>query len=520
MSNTPPQLQSPGSVQSVRPNQSTLVAAKGGAILFAGRLFVYASRFLIAVFVARILGAGQYGLYNLGLVAVELTTFLASLGMATTLVRYIPIFNSRKDEAGIWGALQIGLGLTTLLSLLAGAGLYILAEPMANQLFNEPRLVPLLRLVSIAVPIFNLGDMAAAATRGFKNMKYTVIAQNFAHPIARAIILIILFLSIGLNAKRALLTSLLAEVVVVVLLLYFLNKQFLLFRPLNTGRRDLKEFLQFSWPVYLSNFVWKFGGNIKTVLLGAFGAVTNVGIFALANQITLLGDMFHDSLGSVAQPIIAELHSQGKQAELKHFYQLMTKWTVTINMPLFLVLVLFPDEIMELFGQSFAAGALILRILAWTGLVDIATGICGVMLDMTGFTRLKLANTTFTLAVSIGLSIWLIPIWGLIGAAVASLAASIIVNVLRVVEIFFLLRILPYNLAFLKPITAGLVTAGVILIGQIFLLPQANLLYLFANILVLFTIYVGMTLLLGISAEDKATLAHLRTRLGAKFLRG
>jgi hypothetical protein len=36
---------------------------------------------------------------------------------------------------------------------------------------------------------------------------------------------------------------------------------------------------------------------------------------------------------------------------------------------------------------------------------------------------------------------------------------------------------------------------------------------------VLFVVYVGMTFLLGVSAEDKAIFAHFRKRLGAKFLR-
>lgn len=524
VSNLPGRLDVSDSAPAPVSMESTLFqAAKGSGITFAGRLYVYGSRFVIAVVLARLLAAGQYGLFNLGLTAVELFTYLSSLGLATALVRYVAHFKARRDEAGLWGTLQFSFVASMAFSAVFGVILFTLSDPIALGLFHEPRLAPLLQMVSLFVPVFTLSDMAAAATRGFKNMKYTVIAQNFTQPTIRLILIITLAVFVDLNARWALTASGLTELIVAGLLIYFLNMQFSLRRPVHAGRREGRMLLTFSLPVYASNLILRFSGNIRAVLLGMFGAVANVGVFALASQINLLGDMFHSSIVVVAQPIISDLYTRDARKQLARFYQTITKWSLMVNLPFFLILVLFSEPIIALFGKSFAEGAAVLRITAWVGLVDIATGICGVMLDMTDRTRLKLINTIIAVGLSIGVSILLIPAWGLIGAAVSMLASSILINLLRIAEVFILFRMLPYNMEFLKPAIASAATVGAMLLISRLLPPgwdnQVNLAYLIIDCLILLAVYAGATLLLGLSEEDRTIVARLRKRMTARFLR-
>jgi O-antigen/teichoic acid export membrane protein len=376
-------------------------------------------------------------------------------------------------------------------------------------------------MVSLFIPIFNLSDMAAAATRGFKSMKYTVIAQNVAQPMIRLVLILALAILFGLNAQRALLAAGATELIVAVLLLYFLNKLFRLRRRLWEGRREVGRLLKFTFPVYLSNLVIRFGGNIKSILLAMFGAISNVGVFAIVSQVTLLGDMFHQSIGLVAQPIISELYSRNDMKELGRVYQTMTRWTVTINLPLFLILILFPLPILSIFGKSFIAGAAALSVMAWTGFVDIATGICGIMLDMTDKTRLKLFNTVFAYVISIGLSIALIPPLGVMGAALSTLASATLINLLRVAEVFVLYRVLPYNVQFLKPLAAGLAAVGAAIVVAGWLPPGSgdalNAIFLIIDCAILAAVYVGTLLLLGLSKEDRAILERLRRRVLNRF---
>ncbi|MBE7472369.1 MAG: oligosaccharide flippase family protein [Anaerolineales bacterium] len=86
------------------------------------------------------MAAEQYGLYNLSFAAVEIAAGLAACGLGAALVRYIPIYRSRQDENRLWGTIQIGLILPALVSLFLSIALYILAIPIAEQWFEEPKL--------------------------------------------------------------------------------------------------------------------------------------------------------------------------------------------------------------------------------------------------------------------------------------------------------------------------------------------------------------------------------------------
>ena len=502
----------------VKTDQNILTVAKGGSIVFAGGAFEYGVRFVMGILLARLLGAEQLGMYNLALTAATVASGLALLGLRSAMVRFVSLAIGRRDEAGLWGTLQVGLGLTTLVSLLMGGGLYVLAHPIAAQLFHEPRLAPLLRLVSVIVPLMALNEIFAAATRGFKKMQYTVVAQNIYQHIVRLILIVVLAV-VGLNATNALVAFGLATVVVFVLLLYFLNKLFSLKRPIKKARREIKEIVKFSLPLYLSDLLSTFGGNVQTVLLGAWNTVTTVGVFTVATHVNLVGRMFHLSIVTASMPIVSDLYDQADREQLRRFYQTMTKWTFMVNLPIFLILVLFPDLILSVFGQSFVGGATALTILAWGNLVNVGTGICGVLLDMSGNTHFKLVNTLVTIALTLGLNILFIPRLGLVGAAIASAASAVAVNLLRLVEVYMLFRLLPYDLRFLKPIAAGLVALAATM-GTRRLLPvEGGLVYPLTSMVVLLLVYGGSILVLGLSQEDRAVLVRLRGRLGAVLSR-
>jgi O-antigen/teichoic acid export membrane protein len=504
---------------SPRADQHILTVAKGGVIVFAGLLFKQGGRFVIGVLQSRLLGPEQLGMCHLALTATTVAASLAMLGLTSALVRYVSLSVSRRDTAGLWGTLQVGLGLPAIVSVFAGAGLFALAGPIAGYVFREPRLVPLLRMVSLAVPFFALGETTAAATQGFKKMQYAAIARNISQPLIRLVLLVVLAIIVGLNSARALATYTIAVIAVAVMLLYFLNRLFSLRRPLREGRRDTREMLGFALPVYLSGLIGTFGGNVKTVLLGALNTVTSVGIFVVADQVNVIGRLFHGSITAASAPIISELYDRGEREQLGRFYQTVTKWTFTLNLPMFLIVLLFPGPILSIFGKSFMDGATALVILAWANLVDTGTGICGLMIDMTGNTPLKLVNSLVTFVLVIGLDVLLIPRWGLIGVAVASVATSVAVNLLRLLEVYLLFRLQPYNRTFLKPVAAGLIAmAAAWGVPQVFPF-EAKLVYTAINAGILLAAYAGMVLVLRLSEEDRTVLARLRRHAESMLLR-
>ena len=507
-----------GAYQSQESDHSVLLAAKGGSIVFIGSLFGYGGQLVLGIFLTRLMGAEQYGQYKVAVIAGEMAAGFALLGLDCALVRFVALFASRRDTPGLWGTLQVGLGITALLSLLIGSGLFVLATPLALNVFHEPRLIPLLRLASLIVPISALTTALGAATMGFNKMQYNAGAKQIAQPLTRLILLIPLAL-LGLTAGKAMTAYIAGLIVTLALLSFFLNHLFSLKRPLKTARRDTKEIILFSLPAYFSSLISTFGPGLQTVLLGSLNTMATVGIFAVANQVSTASTLFNQSIGTASSPIVSELHGREDKKQMAHFYQTTAKWMFTVNLPMFLIVLLLSKPILEIFGEEFVVGSTALAILALANLVIAAAGISDGVLAMTGNTSVKLANSVVQAVLSIGMCILLIPRWGAFGAAAAVLVSSTVIHLLLVVEVFVLFRMLPYTVGFLKPVTAGLAALVTGWLMHQLLQTDTHLALAALNAIVILAVYASMILLLGLSPEDKAIFAQLQRRITTAFSR-
>ena len=507
-----------GAVQPHESDRTIMLAAKGGSIVFVGSLFGYASQLVLGIILTRLMGAEQYGQYKVALIAGEMAAGFALLGLDYAMVRFVSLFASKGDTAGLWGTLQSGVGISLLSSLLIGVGLFALATPLALHVFHEPKLVPLLRLASLIVPFSTLSRILSAATMGFNKMQYNVGAQQIAQPLTRMIVLVPLAL-LGLTAGKAMIPYIVGLIVACALLLYFLNHLFSLRRPLQTARRDSKALIRFSLPVYFSGLIDTFGPSLQTVLLGSLNTMATVGIFAVANQVSTASSMFNASIGTASSPIISELHGQEDKKQLARFYKTTTKWMFMVNLPMFIIVLLLAEPILTIFGKDFLGGSITLIILALANLVIAAAGVSDGLLAMTGYTTLKLVNSAVQAVLTIGLCILLIPRWGAYGAALSELVTLGVFHMLLVSEVFVLFRMLPYTMSFLKPIVAGLVALVIGWLIRQWLHIDTQLLLAALNAVAIFAAYLGMILLLGLSPEDRAVFVHLRERIGARFSR-
>ena len=514
MANTETILASP--VPAATFEQNILLTAKSGGVVFVGKLFNFVSRLIVTLLLTRLLGPEQYGLYNIALSAATIAGGLALVGLDAALVRYIALYAGRRDEERVWGSIQIALGISIVLSALMSAFLFASAHVLANDVFHNAALAPVLQLISFIVPFLTLSDVLAGATRGFKHMEHMVIAQNFAQPLTR-VLLLSAFAVVGLNILEAVVIFGVADLIASLILVYFLNQQFSLRRPLSAARREPREVLSYSVPMWLAGMITTFRASIQTILLGSLNTVFTVGIFSVANQLNLFADLVQTSVTTAVRPIIVEVHDRNNREQLGRLYQTISKWMFSFNLPVFLIVVMFPTQILSIFGKDFTQGATALVLLSWASLVDAGTGMCGAILDMTGYSRLKLANAIIRLALVMSLSLLLIPNYGMMGAALAVLAGETLVNTLRVVQVYFLFRLLPYNASFFKPVLAGMAALIVTLMAGNWLPVMIGNLQVVLQIVLLVSVYIGAILVFGLEPEDRAILARVKKRASRKM---
>jgi O-antigen/teichoic acid export membrane protein len=496
----------------VQDEASNVVAvAKGAGFLAGGRAFSTGIRFVTAVILARLLGAEDYGLYILMVSIAFAVASVASLGLDLAMERHIAVASRRDDRDGANGSLQVGMWGTLIPALIGAALLAGLADVIAHDIMDEPGLEPLLQVSAVLSVLYCMTTLMVSVIVGCKRIDQAALANHVIQPVAR-LVFILLLAVVGMTAYLAGIALVLSYVVVIGVLLSLINRRIPLVGLVRPARRDMREIVAFAFPAWYAGVLRIVRTRIQPLLLGAAGSAANVGVFSVVTSASALGQLAMLSINAALRPTLAELHDAGDAAEVGRLYATTTRWTLAASLPLFLFMVLAPESLLGLFGATFESGATALVIAASAEVVNAGTGMCGTIIAMSGHNKLKVVNATVWMVVTVGANVVMIPLWGVIGAALAILVSTVMINVLRVVEVWVLMRILPWDRHIWKTIaaTAGAAGAGALAVAA--LPPMLGVVALVALALGIGLVFVVILAVLGFEPDDRMVIDELRQR--------
>ncbi len=492
--------------------KNLVTAAKGGSISFAGQSFRNTIRLVFVTMLTRYLGTEQYGVFKLVQLVADMTAGISMLGLSGGIKRFIALARKDKKQTMLAGVLQIGIFFPMIFGVFASILVGSQAELIAIYIFSKPALAAPLEIASLAIPILVIGKSLTAIAVGFKRVDYDVYANEFGANIIKLILyLIVIALGYGLFGVIAVYIA--SSLAIVIILLLFLRNIFSLKSLTQPAERPTREMMQFSLPLFFSLLLNQFGWRLETLVLGIYNIMANVGVFAAVLNISNIGNMAYVALRRISTPIFAELHSQNKIKELKGFYQVITKWALTFNLPFFMVIFLFSENLLLIFGENFTVGAQALTILAFGSLFNASSGSSGALINMSGYSRVTLYNSITYLIITLILDFTLIPKFGLLGAALASTGSLIAINSIRVIEVYALInRLLPVNRSLYKPLLAATISYFLTRFGSSYYLTDQPLIQLIVFSILMVGIYISLLIALKFSPEDRFVLSQLRFR--------
>jgi O-antigen/teichoic acid export membrane protein len=186
------------------------------------------------------------------------------------------------------------------------------------------------------------------------------------------------------------------------------------------------------------------------ILIGLYLAARPVGIYVLASTLAAFVPIILQSVNQIFAPIIADLHAQRRQDVLQKLFQTLTKWIVGMTLPLALVVIAFAAPLMRLFGPDFETGWPVLVIATVGQIVNCAVGSVGNLLLMSGNQK-RLMKVQFAMAaISIVVNVSLIPVLGIIGAALAAAIVNVGSNLWNLLEVRKALHLSPYNAGYYR----------------------------------------------------------------------
>jgi O-antigen/teichoic acid export membrane protein len=388
---------------------------------------------------------------------------------------------------------------------------------ISETFFQEPQLSSVLKLFALALPLSTLTTMLVFALQGFKKLDYKVYVRDIFEPAAKIAAVSTTF-AIGLMLNGVLFSILAVTLLSIFLAFYYLKKSF----PEITDRNispiyEQKALFGFSWPLLFVYLIGNLCLWTDTFILGLFRTAEEVGIYAAAQKTALLTGLIFTSFHAIFAPIASEFFSENKHRELDSLYKTVSKWIFALTLPLSSLLLLFPDGILNLFGKDYSHGAPALIILALGWLFHSTAATSGIVLTMSGRSRLHLLNFSFLLITNVLLNLLLVPKFGLLGAAIATSASAVMVDIVTVLEVRFILKMFPLHIDFLKPVVIG---GGLFVIIKFFAplsLIGYNISFVILGVAVAYIgVYLILFLSLGTGEEEKALLRQIIRRVEKK----
>ena len=175
---------------------------------------------------------------------------------------------------------------------------------------------------------------------------------------------------------------------------------------------------------------------VDTLILGVYTTESNIGIYNLAVKISLLSSIFLFAINSIAAPKFSELFYSGKINELKQIIRISTKIIFYFSLPLVLTFLIIPEKILVIFGEEYRYAKWSLIYLTIGQFINSCSGSVGYILQMTGKQFIFQNIVFFSMAINVFLNLILIPIYDIVGAAIASMISMAMWNILGIIFIY------------------------------------------------------------------------------------
>ena len=469
-------------------DESLRKIARGAGLVLIGTGLAMVLGMISRIIIARYVTQGEYGVYSLALTIVNILVVIATLGLKSGTPRQLAFYRGKGEESKIKGVVFSSLQIAAISSVLISLVVFLTSDLISTKLFHITELSAALRIFCLAIPFIVLINVLASIFQGFDRAEPSAYFQNISRNALFPILLGVVIL-LNLQFMGVIYAFMISIVLTFIIFSIYTGKNL----PLaSKSKEDVsvvssgKELLLFSLPLLISMFssiiTWT-----DTLILGYFTTPDKVGLYNAALPLVHLLPVVLGAAVFLYVPLMSQLYARDKKSEIKRSYAALTKWIYAATVPIFLILILFPEATLKiLFGSGYIAAAPALRILSVGFFIHSILGTNFYTLMVMGKTRFLMWTTLITVIGNIILNIVMIPLWGIVGAAIATTLTRSLCSLAWTLKVYSLLKIHPFTKNYLKPAIASIVliliiyaaVENLITVIPLWLLPLLFILFL------------------------------------------
>ena len=385
--------------------------------LFSDKVLRMGVGVIVVIWLARYLGAEQFGLLNFTSALVTVFGAIAALGLNGIVVRDLV---NKPDQA-----LQI-LGTAFILRLSAAVLAYTALILTIFLLRPDDSLSRTLIVILGLGLLFKSAEVVKYWFESKVQSKYAVWVENSSFLFVSTIKVIMLWRQASLVAFAY--VMLLESALVAVALFYIYSKTEISPIHWQATKSRAISLLNDSWPLIISSAAWFVHTRLDQIMIGQMLDDKAVGYYSSAIRLSELVNFLPTIIAFSIIPAITKLRETNRDLYLKRF-QIIYDIAVGMTLIAALVTTMLSDRFIHLlFGAEYAPAAPVLTISIWSSIFIAMATVSGRYMINEGLQRITMQRHLLGVLLNIPLNLLLIPAYGIEGAAIASLVALAAAN--------------------------------------------------------------------------------------------
>ncbi|MEM8827790.1 MAG: flippase [Cyanobacteria bacterium P01_G01_bin.19] len=398
---------------------------RGAAIALCIQVTGIAVTYGMQVLLARWMGAIEYGVYDYVISIATFLGFLAALGMPNCLLRYIPKYIVEEEwgklRGIVWGSWRYVSISSMTFTLLA------IAVVCAWGQYNSDIAMASVLLGIGTIPLWTLTRHQQEMSRGIKQMALAYLPQSLLFPLL--VILSGFYYRQNLSSNRVIIITALCLCIVLALQISIFNRKLPKQCFFSSAIYSRREWFSVALPLLFNDSAFVLLSQTDTIMTGSILGSFYVGIYGAAYKTAAGVSFILLGINAIAAPMFAMLHTQEDYAGLQKLTSSIAKWMFYPTLFFALLLIIFGDRVLSMFGTEFVAARWSMTILILGQLVNVGSGSVGYLMKMTGHHRQCAYVLGCSAILNLTLNAILIPTIGILGGAIATAASMALWNI-------------------------------------------------------------------------------------------
>ena len=457
----------------------------------------------------------EYGLYRLVMSWTSVVSIL-DFGLGGTITRYVVKYKTEKDKDGeqnFLGMAFISYAVIAAIVFIVGAALCIVLPAVSQSIqgaqIAKSRYIFAISILKVCVVLFNHAYFGwFTANERFVYIKGITILFTVSR-----IFFIFLLLPMKPSAVTVVCIDLLLTIIQLFLNVVFSRKLTeTKIKLLKWDNKLFKEILLFTSSIFLGAIINQFNSNVDNIILGMFTTTVIVGLYSSAMQIYTMYSNLSTAIQEVYLPQISKaIFRNENDTEITKELIVPSRLQIVILMLAFLGFIAFGQQFFYLWiGKSYSLNQIreiyfITILVMGSATLQLSQNCVTCVLKAKNILKGKVIITGISTIVNFVLTLVLVKIWGMVGAAIGT-AFSMLFGYGIALNIFYKKRAgIDLRLFFTNVYARIWIVFIIILIGSIVLAfyPATNIWVLIIEALSFVIIYFVLIYIIGLKKQEK-----------------